>query len=71
MTEVRAEDIAGIKTIRELEDFLRDSGRFSRSATQGLIARCKTLFKAQRDAEAEEKAAQELLKKLKNFEQSL
>lgn len=71
VTEVRAEDIAGITTIRELEDFLRDSGRFSRSAAQGLIARCKSLFNAQRDAEAEGKAAQRLLERLKKLERSL
>lgn len=58
------DDVKSIKTIRDVEDTLRDAG-FSRTEAKALIAACKS---AQRDAEEEDeelKAAQKLLNLMK------
>ena len=58
------DDVKSIKTIRDVEDTLRDAG-FSRTEAKALIAACKS---AQRDAEEEDeemKAAQKLLHLMK------
>lgn len=69
--EVRSEDIDGINSIRDLENFLRDSGGFSKSVATGLVAKAKKLFAAQRESEADAEAAQALLGRLQKLEDSL
>ena len=57
-------EVKSIKTVRDVEDTLREAG-FSRTEAKALIAACKS---AQRDAEADEeeiKAAQKLLNLMK------
>lgn len=71
ISEVRCEDVEDIKTIRELEGFLRDAGGFSKSAAAAVIAKAKQLTTAQGDPEAEEKAATEILKRLKAIQANL
>lgn len=68
---VKSEDIDEINSIRDLENFLRDAGGFSKSVATGLVAKAKKLFADQRESEAEEKAANALLERLKAFENSL
>ena len=68
---VKSEDIDGIKSIRDLENFLRDAGGFSKSVATSLVAKAKKLFADQRESEAEEKAANALLERLKSLENSL
>lgn len=70
IAEVRSEDVDGLKTIRELEACLRDSG-FSKTAAMSFMAKAKQLFAAQRESEADEKSANELLERLKRLESSL
>ncbi|MBQ7267923.1 MAG: HK97 family phage prohead protease, partial [Synergistaceae bacterium] len=58
------DDVKSIKTIRDVEDTLRDAG-FSRTEAKALISACKS---AQRDAEDENeeiKAAEKLLNLMK------
>lgn len=71
VSDVKSEDIDGIKTIRDLEGFLRDAGGFSKSMATSLVAKAKQLFADQRESEADEKAANALLERLKAFENSL
>lgn len=71
IAEVRSEDIEDIKTIRDLEGFLRDAGGFSKTAAATLIAKAKAIFSAQRDAETEAKNAQTILERLKALELSM
>ena len=68
---VKSEDINDIKSIRDLENFLRDAGGFSKSVATSLVAKAKKLFADQRESEAEEKAANALLERLKSLENSL
>lgn len=68
---VKSEDIDDIKSIRDLENFLRDAGGFSKSVATSLVAKAKKLFADQRESEAEEKAANALLERLKSLENSL
>ena len=70
ISEVRSEDVDGLQTIRELETCLRDSG-FSKNAAMTFMAKAKQLFSAQRDSEADEKSAQEIIDRLKRIESSL
>lgn len=71
IAEVRSEDIEDIKTIRDLESFLRDAGGFSKTAAATLIAKAKAIFSDLRDAEAEAKTAQTILERLKALELSM
>ncbi len=71
VSDVKSEDIDEIKTIRDLEGFLRDAGGFSKSMATALVAKAKKLFADQRESEADEKAANALLERLKAFENSL
>ena len=71
MSEVRSEDVDNLKSIRDFENFLRDAGGFSKSVATSIVAKAKKLFEGQRESDAEEKAAQELLERLKKLEQSL
>lgn len=71
VTDVRSEEIEDIKTIRDLEGFLRDAGGFSKSAAATLIAKAKAIFADQRDADAEAKAAMTILERLKALELSM
>ncbi len=68
---VKSEDVDDIKSIRDLENFLRDAGGFSKSVATSLVAKAKKLFADQRESEAEEKAANALLERLKSLENSL
>lgn len=52
-------DLSEVKTVRELEDILRDSG-FSRSNAQKLIAVAKTAIKSDMQRESAERANDEL-----------
>lgn len=71
VSEVRSEDVDNLKSIRDFENFLRDAGGFSKSVATSIVAKAKKLFEGQRESDAEEKAAQELLERLKKLEQSL
>jgi len=62
------DDVKSVKSLREVEDILRDAG-FSRNDAKALIAACKT---AQREVETENeeiKAAQKLLNLMKGTEE--
>ena len=71
VVEVRSEDIDNIKSIRELEGFLRDAGGFSKSVAASLIAKTKQLVKLQRESEEEQKAVEEIVKRLKALETTM
>lgn len=71
VTDVRSEDLDEIDSIRDLEGFLRDVGGFSKSMATALVAKSRRLFLDQRDAEAEEKAAKDLLERFKKLEDSI
>ncbi len=71
IAEVRSEDIEDIKTIRDLESFLRDAGGFSKTAAATLIAKAKAIFSDLRDAEAEAKTAQTILERIHALELSM
>lgn len=64
ISEVKSEDIDEIKSIRDLENFLREAGGFSKSNAQALVAKAKSLISVQRDAEKDEKAMQEVLERV-------
>lgn len=61
-------EIEEIKTIRDLEYFLRDAGSFSKGAAQALTARIKAIFDT-RDAvgDVEDKAASEIVARLERL----
>ena len=71
VVEVRSEDIDNIKSILELEGFLRDAGGFSKSVAASLIAKTKQLVKLQRESEEEQKAVEEIVKRLKALETTM
>ena len=71
VSEVRSEDVDNLKSIRDFEDFLRAAGGFSKSAAPPTVAKAKKLFADQRESDVDEKAATELLERLKKLEQSL
>ena len=71
ISEVRSEDIDGLKSIRDFESFLRDAGGFSKSVATAIVAKAKKLFADQRESDCDEKSAQDLLERLKKLEQSL
>lgn len=71
VVEVRSEDIDGLETIRDLENFLRDAGGFSKSVATALVAKAKKLSFAQRESDAEAKASQTLLERIEKLENSL
>lgn len=71
ISDVRAEDLEEIRTIRDFEDYLRDSGGFSKSVATTLVAKAKKLFDARRESETSEKAETEILKRLKAIEESI
>ena len=71
VTDVKSEDIDGIKTIRDLEGFLRDAGGFSKSVATSLVAKAKKLFANQRESEADEEKAKALFERISAFERSL
>ena len=54
------DDVKSIKTIRDVEDTLRDAG-FSRTEAKALISACKTAQREAEEEDEEEKAAQRLL----------
>lgn len=58
------DDVKSIKTIRDVEDTLRDAG-FSRTEAKALIAACKSAQRDADDREEEIKAAQKLLNLMK------
>lgn len=49
ITRVKSEDLAAITTLADMEEFLRDAGRFSRREAKALISTIKALL---RDAES-------------------
>lgn len=61
-------DIDELKTIRDIEYFLRDAGSFSKAAAQALTARMKMIF-GTRDAveDVGEKAASEIVARLERL----
>lgn len=71
ITDVRSEELDEIDSIRDFENFLRDAGGFSKSVATSLVAKARKLFLDQREAEAEEKASNDLLERLKKLEESL
>ena len=71
MSEVRSEDVDNLKSIRDFENFLRDAGGFSKSVATSIVAKAKKLFANQRESDVDEKAATELLERLKKLEHSL
>ena len=71
VSEVRSEDVDNLKSIRDFENFLRDAGGFSKSVATSIVAKAKKLFADQRESDVDEKAATELLERLKKLEQSL
>ena len=62
--EVRSEDVDEIKSIRDLENFLRESGGFSRSVATSLVAKAKKLFISQRESDDEAEAKKQLLERI-------
>ena len=58
------DDVKNIKTIRDVEDTLRDAG-FSRTEAKALIAACKTAQREVEERDEELEAAQKLLNLLK------
>ena len=71
ISEVRSEEVDELKTIRDFENFLRDSGGFSKSVATSIVAKAKKLFADQRESDVDEKSATEILERLKKLEQSL
>ena len=71
VSEVRSEDVDNLKSIRDFENFLRDAGGFSKSVATSIVAKAKKLFANQRESDVDEKAATELLERLKKLEHSL
>ena len=71
ITDVRSEDLDEIDSIRNLENFLRDAGGFSKSMATAIVAKSRKLFLDQREAEAEEKASKDLLERLKKLAESI
>ena len=71
VSEVRSEDIDGMQTIRDLENFLRESGGFSKSVATSIVAKAKKLFKDQRESDVDEKTATAILERLKKLESNL
>jgi hypothetical protein len=69
--ESKAEDIAAINTIRDFENFLRDSGGFSKSDALALVAKAKELCSAQRDSEEKEKTLTEVLNRINRLKDSI
>lgn len=51
ITAVKTDDMDGLQSLRDAEEYLRDAGRFSRREAKALISHLKTLL---RDAESEE-----------------
>lgn len=68
VASVRSEDLSEIDSIRDLENFLRDAGGFSKAAATALVAKARKLFRDQRESEAEEKASKELLERIQRLE---
>lgn len=62
--EVRSEDIDEIKSIRDLENFLRDSGGFSRSVATSIVAKAKKLFLFQRESDEEAETLKQLAERI-------
>ena len=71
VSEVRSEELDSLNSIRDFEAFLRESGGFSKSVATAIVAKAKKLFEGQRESDAEEKAANDLLERVKRLEQSL
>ena len=71
ISEVRSEEVDELTTIRDFENFLRDSDGFSKSVATSIVAKAKKLFADQRESDVDEKSATEILERLKKLEQSL
>ncbi len=71
ISDVRSEDIAGINTIRDLENLLRDAGGFSKSQATTLVAKARKLFEDRGDPDGDEKAASLILERIKSLEEKL
>lgn len=50
---------------------MRDAGGFSKSVAASLIAKTKQLVKLQRESEEEQKAVEEIVKRLKALETTM
>lgn len=72
VVSVKSEELIGaideIKSVRDLEYFLRDAGSFSRGAAQALTVRVKAIF-SEREAgeDAETKHANEILERIQRL----
>lgn len=71
ISNIRAEDLDEIDSIRDFENFLRDAGGFSKSQATALVAKAKKLFRDQRESDADEEKATALLERLRKLEQSI
>lgn len=56
-----------IKTIQDLEFFLRDAGKFSKTAAQAVVSRAKAILRSDSEATPEQKTAAEVADLLKSF----